>query len=366
MATNYDTNYYSQSAYSPSSRTRTKPEFILDEDYEVEQELYSEQGNASVNVQYKYVRYKSNPDTNHNQIDDSELSESGKRSRMYNLPEVSKTSDVFAACDWLDLKCFYKNPRKYYRKIGHDNLCQEILIDSSLNIKSRWQSRRYISGFVTLLTGLSIGTGIYQDYRGMLEEPEVFLLFIFPFLYYLYSVYKSRNTKNEHYIRLDRRTGMVTIPREGDSDFTTPFHEFVPYFYTTYRMRSSQPDDLYIGHKHTDIGFEFGHGGDNTGQLLVQCAFLERFMDVTEPLPDIPFYEACRDQDPTTKAYDTKVSRPERYWRNKSLSELDEMHNKARHLVKKLYLTNINDNNVVKAKQWPEILNYERLKPWKR
>lgn len=44
--------------------------------------------------------------------------------------------------------------------------------------------------------------------------------------------------------------------------------------------------------------------------------FLQNYMDVTKPLPDIPALEEYRHLDPVTAEYDRKTNRPECYWRD--------------------------------------------------
>ncbi|MFL1517813.1 hypothetical protein ACI77G_26330, partial [Pseudomonas prosekii] len=45
---------------------------------------------------------------------------------------------------------------------------------------------------------------------------------------------------------------------------------------------------------------------------------LQRYMDVTQPLPDLPVLEQSRRLDPVTVAYDAKTCRNPRRWRDQS------------------------------------------------
>ncbi|MFP8967562.1 hypothetical protein ACKC9G_13340 [Pokkaliibacter sp. CJK22405] len=51
-------------------------------------------------------------------------------------------------------------------------------------------------------------------------------------------------------------------------------------------------------------------------QAKICWDFLQQYMDVTRPLPDIPSFEAWRPLDPTTSHHDKLTGRPERYWRD--------------------------------------------------
>ncbi len=46
---------------------------------------------------------------------------------------------------------------------------------------------------------------------------------------------------------------------------------------------------------------------------------LQRYMDVEQPLPDLPVLEQSRHLDPVTATHDAAIGRPERYWRDRTL-----------------------------------------------
>ncbi|MEI8631848.1 hypothetical protein P4S72_06700 [Vibrio sp. PP-XX7] len=51
---------------------------------------------------------------------------------------------------------------------------------------------------------------------------------------------------------------------------------------------------------------------------------IQQYMDVSQPLPDIPMLEPFREQDPTTAAYDKQTGRNPRYWRDMSDEEFEK------------------------------------------
>ncbi|MGD8113225.1 hypothetical protein ACQEXS_22355, partial [Vibrio sp. TRT 17S01] len=58
---------------------------------------------------------------------------------------------------------------------------------------------------------------------------------------------------------------------------------------------------------------------------------IQRYMDVSQPMPDIMILEPAREKDPTTAAYDKSTNRDPRYWRNmtdeqfeKKIKQLEE------------------------------------------
>ncbi|MFL1406845.1 hypothetical protein ACJO2E_16025 [Marinobacter sp. M1N3S26] len=127
---------------------------------------------------------------------------------------------------------------------------------------------------------------------------------------------------------INRRTGMVKIwkyPRKipfvkrGKPEIIEePFTAFTPWI----GISGDRHGALYR--------FEFFHREKDleafVGDALapqkhpVMCyaywQFLQNYMDVTKPLPDIPALEEYRHLDPVTVEYDQKTNRPERYWRD--------------------------------------------------
>ena len=72
------------------------------------------------------------------------------------------------------------------------------------------------------------------------------------------------------------------------------------------------------------------------GDALAFWDFLQRYMDVDHPLPDIPMLEASRHQDPTTQHFDHKVGRPARFWRD---MDADQMQDQA--IAMRRYVTRL-------------------------
>jgi len=127
----------------------------------------------------------------------------------------------------------------------------------------------------------------------------------------------------------NRRTGMVTIfdydnmgeyKRSGTiGEFTYPFHEFDACI-------SSGPDrqgliwyQLHLVHRYHDLSinlFPIVPKDSSMSPHFAAWDFLQNYMDIGRPLPDIPLFEKHRANDPTTAAHDRRTGRPERYWRD--------------------------------------------------
>ncbi|BAV77933.1 hypothetical protein PCAU_5724 [Pseudomonas chlororaphis subsp. aurantiaca] len=123
---------------------------------------------------------------------------------------------------------------------------------------------------------------------------------------------------------LNRRTGLVTFfdykhfKKDGVIDeVIAPFYEFDAYIVTSPDRQGLPMNGLFLIHRYRDIRINLNNLiiPDNTTQR--PCAlwdFLQNFMDVSRPLPELPLYEPYRHLDPMTAEYDRKTGREARYW----------------------------------------------------
>ncbi|WP_355661601.1 hypothetical protein [Halomonas salifodinae] len=132
---------------------------------------------------------------------------------------------------------------------------------------------------------------------------------------------------------------MVKTPRG-----TFPFYEFDAFLEMTVGAQGSQFHSLMLIHRyphrspasHTKHPLQLYISADGSiAQHYAAWDMLQRYMDVSQPLPDIPQLEPFRHLDPTTRAHDEagKRGRPATYWRDlyaraseAELKELREAH----------------------------------------
>lgn len=121
----------------------------------------------------------------------------------------------------------------------------------------------------------------------------------------------------------NRRDGMLRIGRRFSSPFVAPFYEFDPVMQLQITPHGGHDYVLWLHHRYTDnkvcLGMKMHSLGLDKANL---CAFwdtLQRYMDVEQPLPDLPVLEQSRHLDPVTAAHDAASGRPERYWRDRTL-----------------------------------------------
>ena len=126
---------------------------------------------------------------------------------------------------------------------------------------------------------------------------------------------------------LNRRTGLVTVfdyKNNGEykkngtiGELTAPFYEFDAYIATSPDSQGMPMNVLYLAHRYRNIMINFGALLCPGPEVQPACAlwdFIQNYMDVSRPLPDLPQYEEYRHLDPTTADYDRRIGRNPRFW----------------------------------------------------
>ncbi|MEH6825922.1 MAG: hypothetical protein V7629_18665 [Motiliproteus sp.] len=125
--------------------------------------------------------------------------------------------------------------------------------------------------------------------------------------YHFHSIYE-----------LNRRTGQVTLyDRASKPTFSAPFYEFDAYVNGIPDRQGFVYYHLCLVHKYQPQAFAVENliNSDQHGtECLALWDLLQCYMDVTQPLPDIPLLEECRAQDPTTVAQDQQTRRQPDRW----------------------------------------------------
>ena len=126
---------------------------------------------------------------------------------------------------------------------------------------------------------------------------------------------------------LNRQAGMVTVfdyDNNGEykkngtiGELTAPFHEFDAYVISSPDRQGLPMNVLKLSHRYRDIRLGFGpilHQSDDANEHFVLWDYIQNYMDVSRPLPDIPYLEQYRHLDPTTAEHDRRTGRDPRYW----------------------------------------------------
>ena len=118
----------------------------------------------------------------------------------------------------------------------------------------------------------------------------------------------------------NRQTGMVTFRRRFAGTFSAPFYEFDATLqyrpgphgsggYAIWLHHRYAHGELFLGGKMQSLGMELE-------EALAFWDTLQRYMDVTQPLPELPLLEQFRHLDPATAEHDRQASREPRRWRD--------------------------------------------------
>ncbi|HAQ87738.1 MAG TPA: hypothetical protein DCR78_15040 [Pseudomonas sp.] len=123
----------------------------------------------------------------------------------------------------------------------------------------------------------------------------------------------------------NRRDGMLRIGRRFRSPFVAPFYEFDPIMQLQVTPHGGRDYVLWLHHRYTDtkvcLGMKMHSLGLDKRNLYAFWDTLQRYMDVEQPLPDLPVLEQSRQLDPVTAAHDAAIGRPERYWRDRTFED---------------------------------------------
>lgn len=199
-------------------------------------------------------------------------------------------------------------------------------------IKTRWQLLLMLAGsfadygmlkwMISLVTLTAIIVSFRFGLSGFIETFNIaavilllHLFFRYPFTWFL--------ERNPDFIVKDlgcgffRPAGMVKFRTWREDTFEAPFIEFDPYI--SYHVQPKGPVSYKLQLRHRYSGWQTAVAEVHSTQKVELYAHwdeLQRYMDVSQPLPDIPALEPYRHLDPTTAKYDAagKRQRPANYW----------------------------------------------------
>nr|WP_297460493.1 hypothetical protein [uncultured Halomonas sp.] len=138
----------------------------------------------------------------------------------------------------------------------------------------------------------------------------------------------------------NRQTGLVTLykkKRAWKQRLQAPFHEFDAFLQSSPDSQGSPTYSLILYYPQQRIKQKLDAQFPPTkmeGDLVAAWQFLQRYMDVSQPLPDVPGLEIHRPKDPTTAASDKRKKRNPHYWRDMSEQSV-------RKIQREKYLKNI-------------------------
>lgn len=117
--------------------------------------------------------------------------------------------------------------------------------------------------------------------------------------------------------------------------YSHPFFEFDAYLATLPTQYGFAPYKLLLQHRYEDISLEnfMDTPSNSKGVVYAYWDFMQNYIDVTKPLPDIGSLEMFRPYDPTTIEYDQKTGRDHRYWRDMDYDEWNKKFTEMGHTI---------------------------------
>jgi hypothetical protein len=129
---------------------------------------------------------------------------------------------------------------------------------------------------------------------------------------------------------LNRRTGMLEISRLFRKPQQIPFVELIPCMYANGGVT------VHYAHPLTQKSYVDAMGMNHI-DIIPKATFLEQFMDVSKPLPDVPYLEVYRHLDPTTVEFDKATNRNPRFWRDKTKEEIAAIAKARREAMEEIF-----------------------------
>ena len=133
---------------------------------------------------------------------------------------------------------------------------------------------------------------------------------------------QAREYMDNRCSELNRQTGMASFAQgKKKPPLVAPFIEFDGYVERVVQ-RGGIFYRLMFVHRYT--GKQFSQTSlstivDHKHEVHALWDMLQRYMDVSQPMPDVPRLEPFRHLDPTTAEHDQKTGRDPRYWRDLDL-----------------------------------------------
>ncbi|WP_136253091.1 hypothetical protein [Onishia niordana] len=173
-----------------------------------------------------------------------------------------------------------------------------------------------VEGFFFLLSPIFLASVFFWKVGDFLEKkrPDIFL-----------------GLRKGPVWKADRQTGNLTLynPKKAwKKRVEAPFYEFDAYLQSSPDTQGSATYTLILHHPKTGVSQKMKSFFPSTkmqGELIAGWHFLQRYMDVSQPLPDVPGLEIHRHKDPTTAKADKRRRRNPRFWRDKTEGEIKKI-----------------------------------------
>ncbi|MDR5866836.1 hypothetical protein [Halomonas koreensis] len=193
-----------------------------------------------------------------------------------------------------------------------------VVLYLTINVPSLLFGREALGAAVTVLMALfgSLAAMVIAVYST--QSVMNFIVWIFKPLHDFLNRWFGRYAE-DRCSEFNRQSGRVSIAQgKGKPPLVAPFIEFDGYVERVVQ-RGGVFYKLMLVHRYT--GKEFHHTSfsqtvTHKQEVHAQWDMLQRYLDVSQPLPDVPRLEPFRARDPVTAEHDRKTGRDPRYWRD--------------------------------------------------
>ncbi|WP_303288637.1 hypothetical protein [Marinobacter sp. SS8-8] len=179
---------------------------------------------------------------------------------------------------------------------------------------------RAIQFLVVLLTGLGwLPVSFYILIKTMPWVMGGFALLLRPFDKLLGKLLDRGLEAGES--AFNRETGEVSFALPGGKKLTAPFEEFDAYVERVVQHGGIFYRLMFV-HRYTGKQFSqtsLSRIEPSKEEVMALWDMLQRYMDVSQPLPDVPRLEPFRHLDPVTAEHDHRTRRHPRFWRDLDL-----------------------------------------------
>ncbi|CZF85471.1 hypothetical protein GCE9029_05031 [Grimontia celer] len=196
--------------------------------------------------------------------------------------------------------------------------------------------------YILLFVGLAFGEGGWDEREKDFYDVTlyIFIPLLIPYLHYkLVSqgyFFLAPFLRSKPLFRLNRTEGTVTLYKDnGEVNFTHPFIEFDCVLMSSPTAQGHLNYVLTLAHRYNNysVGVPL-HTLIGSNQMVAEYHrlwnMIQRYMDVSQPMPDIMVLEPSRSRDAITETHDKCIKRPTRYWRDMSDEEFSETIEKIR------------------------------------
>ncbi|WP_447926885.1 hypothetical protein [Vreelandella sp. EE27] len=197
--------------------------------------------------------------------------------------------------------------------------------------------------FFVMCLGLSFKSIFMGDLEEISNDIKAVIIFVLPVFLFLLFLWKAGRLlekfspelfygmRKSPLWQLNRQNGFFTIynqKKAWEERLAAPVYEFDAYLESSPDAQGSPTYSLMLYHPETGLRQKMDAQFPPTnmpGELVAAWQFIQRYMDVSQPLPDVPALEIHRHKDPTTAAADQRKGRNPRYWRDMSEAEVEKI-----------------------------------------